>query len=106
MGGVDGRSLNCSNVHCYMYIFSSVATWTLTPPGDSTGWRHVRIKTNGPNASGQTHYLSVSGLELYGEVRGLADDDLGRSEWTYVRCHLSHTDSPFQARRLVKWKQL
>lgn len=60
---------------------SSVATWTLTPPEDPTGWRHIRLKVNGPNASGQTHYLSVSGLELYGEVRGLADDDLGECVW-------------------------
>ena len=63
---------------------SSVATWTLTPPEDATGWRHIRLKINGPNASGQTHYLSVSGLELYGEVRGLADDDLGESVYKPV----------------------
>ena len=56
---------------------SSVASWGLTPPEDPQGWRHVRLRQNGPNASGQTHYLSVSGLELYGEVRGLADEDLG-----------------------------
>ena len=56
---------------------SSVASWVLTPPEDPQGWRHVRLRQNGPNASGQTHYLSVSGLELYGEVRGLADEDLG-----------------------------
>ena len=56
---------------------SSVGTWTLTPPDDPIGWRHLRLKISGPNASGQTHYLSVSGLELYGEIRGLADEDLG-----------------------------
>lgn len=54
-----------------------MASWVLTPPEDPQGWRHVRLRQNGPNASGQTHYLSVSGLELYGEVRGLADEDLG-----------------------------
>ena len=58
-------------------LFSSVATWTLTPPSDAMGWRHIRVRINGPNASGQSHYLSLSGLELYGELRGLADDDLG-----------------------------
>ena len=57
---------------------SSVASWVLTPPEDPQGWRHVRVRQNGPNASGQTHYLSISGLELYGEVRGLADEDLGK----------------------------
>lgn len=35
------------------------------------------MKLNGPNASGQTNYLSLSGLEVYGEIRGLADEDLG-----------------------------
>ena len=55
----------------------SVGSWDLTSPEDATGWRHIRLKTTGPNASGTTHYLSVSGLEIYGEVRGLADEDLG-----------------------------
>lgn len=62
---------------CSSLLHSSVASWALSPPEDPQGWRHVRLRQNGPNASGQTHYLSVSGLELYGEVRGLADEDLG-----------------------------
>ena len=59
----------------------STATWPLIPPDDPLGWRHIRIKLSGPNASGQTHYLSLSGLELYGEIRGLADEDLGMWVW-------------------------
>lgn len=43
-----------------------------------TGWRHVRIQQTGKNASGQTHYLSLSGLELYGIVTGVCED-LGRA---------------------------
>lgn len=43
-----------------------------------TGWRHVRIQQTGKNASGQTHYLSLSGLELYGTVTGVCED-LGRA---------------------------
>lgn len=43
-----------------------------------TGWRHVRIQQTGKNASGQTHYLSLSGLELYGVVTGVCED-LGRA---------------------------
>ena len=35
------------------------------------------MKLTGPNAAGHTHYLSLSGLEVYGEIRGLADEDLG-----------------------------
>ena len=66
---------------------SSTATWTLDPPEDATGWRHIRVRQNGPNASGQTQYLSVSGLELYGEVHGLADQDLGEGE----RVSAAHT---------------
>ena len=58
-------------------FLSSVATWSLSPPEDGTGWRHIRVKMNGPNASGQTHYLSLSGLEIYGKMIGLADEDLG-----------------------------
>ncbi len=38
------------------------------------GWRHVRIQQNGKNASGQTHYLSLSGLELYGTVTGVCEE--------------------------------
>lgn len=33
----------------------------------------------GKNASGQTHYLSLSGLELYGAVSGVCEDQLGES---------------------------
>ncbi len=56
----------------------STASWHVIAPEDPQGWRHVRIKLSGPNASGQTHYISMSGLELYGEIKGLADDDLGQ----------------------------
>nr|XP_012137757.1 PREDICTED: E3 ubiquitin-protein ligase HECTD1 isoform X4 [Megachile rotundata] len=57
----------------------STATWTLEPPADETqGWRHLRLQQIGKNASGQTHYLSVSGFEVYGEVTGVCED-LGRA---------------------------
>ena len=32
----------------------------------------------GKNASGQTHYLSLSGLELYGTVTAVCEDQLGK----------------------------
>lgn len=32
----------------------------------------------GKNSSGQTHYLSLSGLELYGHVTGVCED-LGKA---------------------------
>ena len=57
----------------------STASWPLTPAADEVqGWRHIRIQQTGKNASGQTHYLSLSGLELYGKVTGVCDD-LGRA---------------------------
>ena len=37
------------------------------------GWHLLRLQQNGPNASGQTHYLSVSGFEIYGKVTGVLD---------------------------------
>lgn len=60
-------------------IHRSTATWPLDPPKDEKqGWRHVRIKQMGKNASGQTHYLSLSGFELYGTVNGVCEDQLGK----------------------------
>ena len=37
-----------------------------------------RIQQAGPNASGQTHYLSLSGFEMYGSINGVADEPPGR----------------------------
>ena len=48
------------------------------PEDEKVGWRHVKIQQNGKNASGQTHYLSLSGLELYGTVNGVCDE-LGKA---------------------------
>ena len=36
-----------------------------------------RIQQTGPNASGQTHYLSLSGFEVYGSITGVTDDPPG-----------------------------
>lgn len=53
----------------------STASWPLDPPKEEKqGWRHVRIQQNGKNASGQTHFLSLSGFELYGTVTGVCSD--------------------------------
>ena len=56
---------------------SSTHTWHIHPPADGQGWRHIRIKQNGKNSSGQTHYLSLSGMEIYGEIRGYSEGELG-----------------------------
>ncbi|KAJ8321552.1 hypothetical protein KUTeg_000896 [Tegillarca granosa] len=64
---------------CSLNEPGSTSTWTLSPSEDETqGWRHVRIQQTGKNASGQTHYLSLSGFEIYGSVTGVCDD-LGKA---------------------------
>ncbi|KAK8751081.1 hypothetical protein OTU49_012922 [Cherax quadricarinatus] len=70
----------CTHVDdCSLNEPGSTHTWSIQPPSEEkTGWRHVRIQQTGKNASGQTHYLSLSGLELYGTVTGVCED-LGRA---------------------------
>lgn len=64
---------------CSLNEPGSTATWTLESPSDELqGWRHLRLQQTGKNASGQTHYLSVSGFEVYGEVTGVCED-LGKA---------------------------
>jgi E3 ubiquitin-protein ligase HECTD1 len=56
-------------------LFSSTATFVLESPAEEKqSWRHIRIQQAGKNASGQTHYLSLSGLEIYGTVIAACDD--------------------------------
>uniref|UniRef100_A0A8C8D9D6 E3 ubiquitin-protein ligase n=1 Tax=Oncorhynchus tshawytscha TaxID=74940 RepID=A0A8C8D9D6_ONCTS len=65
---------------CSLNEPGSTATWPLDPSKDEKqGWRHIRIKQMGKNASGQTHYLSLSGLEIYGTVSGVCEDQLGKA---------------------------
>lgn len=57
----------------------STSSWPIEVPSDEyQGWRHIRIQQCGKNASGQTHYLSLSGLEIYGQVTGICED-LGKA---------------------------
>ena len=51
----------------------STCTWPIDC-SDDEGFRHVRIQQNGRNASGQTHYLSLSGFEIYGKIVSVCDD--------------------------------
>ena len=58
---------------------SSTASWPLDvdeEEEEGEGWRHVKIQQMGKNSSGQTHYLSISGFEIYGTVTK-AHHDLG-----------------------------
>lgn len=45
----------------------------------------------GKNASGQTHYLSLSGFELYGTVNGVCEDQLGKEMIVGFSNLLKHT---------------
>ncbi|XP_030767252.1 E3 ubiquitin-protein ligase Ufd4 isoform X3 [Sitophilus oryzae] len=77
----------------------STATWPLEVPSDEQqGWRHVRIQQAGKNASGQTHYLSLSGFEIYGQVTGICED-MGKA-------HKEQEAQLRKQRRLVKTQLL
>ncbi|XP_041069866.1 E3 ubiquitin-protein ligase HECTD1 isoform X1 [Carcharodon carcharias] len=79
----DGQNWTTLYTHvddCSLNEPGSTATWPLDSPKDEKqGWRHIRIKQMGKNASGQTHYLSLSGFELYGTVSGVCEDQLGKA---------------------------
>ncbi|XP_035264060.1 E3 ubiquitin-protein ligase HECTD1 isoform X4 [Anguilla anguilla] len=79
----DGQNWMTLYTHvddCSLNEPGSTATWPLDPSKDEKqGWRHIRIRQMGKNASGQTHYLSLSGLELYGTVSGVCEDQLGKA---------------------------
>ncbi|XP_039390818.1 E3 ubiquitin-protein ligase HECTD1 isoform X6 [Mauremys reevesii] len=79
----DGQNWTTLYTHvddCSLNEPGSTATWPVDPPKDEKqGWRHIRIKQMGKNASGQTHYLSLSGFELYGTVNGVCEDQLGKA---------------------------
>ncbi|XP_056867456.1 E3 ubiquitin-protein ligase HECTD1 isoform X2 [Takifugu flavidus] len=79
----DGQNWTTLYTHiddCSLNEPGSTATWPLDPSKEEKqGWRHVRIKQMGKNASGQTHYLSLSGLELYGTVTAVCEDQLGKA---------------------------
>lgn len=47
----------------------------------------------GKNASGQTHYLSLSGLELYGTVTAVCEDQLGTAAGLSVSLSVSLSSS-------------
>lgn len=104
----------------------STATWpidatTATPaPSDDSaadcafGFRHIRIQQHGRNASGQTHYLSLSGFEIYGRVVAVCDD-MGkaaikeadarmRRERRQVRAQLKHITTGARVVRGVDWR--
>ena len=76
-------------MHIALSPCRSTATWVIDAPSSSDGsqpWRMFRIQQTGPNASGQTHYLSLSGFELYGNVTGGTEDPAGVSFSLFSLC--------------------
>lgn len=93
----------------------STCTWKVDCSADETqGYRHIRIQQNGRNASGQTHYLSLSGLEIYGRVVSVCED-IGkaaakeseakiRRERRLIRSQLKHFTKGARVIRGVDWR--
>ncbi|ESO05310.1 hypothetical protein HELRODRAFT_111260 [Helobdella robusta] len=93
----------------------STASWPLEPSKEEKeGWRHVRILQNGKNASSQTHYLSLSGFEIYGTVTGVCLDldktvreseAQQRRQRRYIRMHVLKNIVPgVKVVRGLDWK--
>ncbi|CAM1299094.1 HECTD1 (predicted) [Pycnogonum litorale] len=77
--GINWTTLYSHIDDCSLNEPGSTASWPVEPSSDEVvGWRHIRIHQTGKNASGQTHYLSLSGFEVYGTVTGVCED-LGKS---------------------------
>ncbi|XP_055540059.1 E3 ubiquitin-protein ligase Ufd4 isoform X3 [Wyeomyia smithii] len=92
----------------------STCTWPIECSADEQqGYRHVRIHQNGRNASGQTHYLSLSGFEIYGKVTSVCED-MGkaaakeneaklRKERRQIRAQLKYITQGARVIRGVDW---
>ena len=93
----------------------STCTWAIEgPTGDIQGFRHIRIQQNGKNSSGQTHYLSLSGFEVYGKIVSVCED-MGktaaketetkmRRDRRQVRSQLKHFTQGSRVLRGVDWR--
>ncbi|CAO1338887.1 unnamed protein product [Diamesa serratosioi] len=93
----------------------STCTWPIESFSEDTqGFRHIRIQQNGKNSSGQTHYLSLSGVEVYGKVISVCDD-IGkivtketetkvRRDRRQVRSLLKHFNQGSRVIRGVDWR--
>lgn len=93
----------------------STCTWPIEGPlEDTQGFRHIRIQQNGKNSSGQTHYLSLSGFEVYGKIVSVCED-MGkiaaketetkmRRDRRQVRTQLKHFTQGSRVVRGVDWR--
>lgn len=58
---------------------------------EHNGWRHFRVVLTGPNEKSSSHYLSVSGFELYGKITAVSEDSLAK--------HVEEQESALARRR-------
>jgi E3 ubiquitin-protein ligase HECTD1 len=63
----------------------STHTWPITVPTEAPeeGWRYIRIRMTGPNSSDDSHYLSLSGFEVYGTVHKVLSSTFTRDFRAY-----------------------
>ncbi|XP_013098355.1 E3 ubiquitin-protein ligase Ufd4 isoform X3 [Stomoxys calcitrans] len=112
--GVNWTTLVTHNDDKSLVDPGSTATWPIVcSPDENQGFRHIRIQQNGRNASGQTHYLSLSGFEIYGRVVSVCDD-IGkgskeaeakiRRERRQIRAQLKHITTGARVVRGVDWR--
>lgn len=82
----------------------STATWHLEK--GSASYRYLRIAQNGKNSSGQTHYLSCSGFEIYGDivdvVREAICEDLPKKESVAGSSGASSSLSPLTKEQVLE----
>nr|XP_014275679.1 E3 ubiquitin-protein ligase HECTD1 isoform X5 [Halyomorpha halys] len=71
--GINWITLSCHTDDNSLNDPGSTATWEVEQSPEEP-IRHVRLQQAGKNASGQTHYLSLSGFEIYGSIVGVCDD--------------------------------
>ncbi|CAI2350375.1 unnamed protein product [Caenorhabditis sp. 36 PRJEB53466] len=70
LGSVDGKQFDTIIAHVDdkgLGEPGSTHTWHVEEKG-TTAYRFFRLAQNGKNSSGQTHYLSCSGFEIYGDI--------------------------------------
>lgn len=112
--GVNWTTLVTHNDDKSLVEPGSTSTWPIVcAPDENQGFRHIRIQQNGRNASGQTHYLSLSGFEIYGRIVSVCDD-IGkgskeaeakiRRERRQIRAQLKHITTGARVVRGVDWR--
>jgi hypothetical protein len=73
---IDDDSLDQPGSSASWDIPATVVSSDAELPKDFQGWRYIRIFQKGPNAASK-HFISLSGLEVYGVVLSVISEELG-----------------------------